>query len=129
VMNHSYPRDSAVLAALSRRPLRYLGVLGPRQRTGRLLAELGGESRPWNVYAPVGLDLGAQTPESIALAIMSEVQLVLNGAGGGSMRERPGPIHPAGHAFVPANSAVDRGDATRPPLHAQSPECQTRPIN
>lgn len=126
VMNHSYPRDAAVLGALSRGPLRYLGVLGPRQRTGRLLADLGGESRPWNVFAPIGLDLGAQTPESIALAIMSEIHLVLNGAGGGSMRDRPGPIHPTGRAYVPA---ADCGDAARPPLRAESAQCTTRPAN
>jgi xanthine dehydrogenase accessory factor len=129
VMNHSYPRDSAVLAALSQRPVRYLGVLGPRQRTGRLLEELGVASRPWNVFAPIGLDLGAQTPESIALAIVAEIEVVLNGAGCGSMRDQPGPIHRVGHALVPSNSPTDRNDPARPPLQAQSPECQTRPTN
>lgn len=129
VMNHSYPRDMAVLAALLGRPLRYVGILGPRQRTGRLLAQLGIESPPWNVFAPIGLDLGAQTPESIALAIVSEIQLVLNGAGGGSMRDRPGPIHPAAHAYVPPHSAAGGGDAARPTLHAENTQCTTRPAN
>lgn len=129
VMNHSYPRDSAVLAALSPRPVRYLGVLGPRQRTSRLLADLEVASRPWNVFAPIGLDLGAQTPESIALAIVAEIEVVLNGAGGGSMRDRPGPIHRVGHASAPRISAMARNDAARPALQAENAECQTRPIN
>jgi xanthine dehydrogenase accessory factor len=94
VMSHSYPQDSAFLRALVGRPLRYLGVLGPRKRTDRMLSEAGlnaGEA----LHSPVGLDIGADTPEEIALAIVSEIQAVLTSRDGRMLRQRSGPIHDA----------------------------------
>jgi xanthine dehydrogenase accessory factor len=96
-MAHAATHDRAYLHALLGVPtLRYLGVLGPRRRTMELLdgaphavpADL-----PANVYAPIGLDLGAETPEEIALAIVSEIAAVLGGRTAVSLRERRGPIH------------------------------------
>ncbi len=92
LMSHSYQQDSAFLAALSREPIRYLGVLGPRLRTERMLDEAGGRPFP-ALHSPVGLDIGADTPEEIALAIVSEIQAALTESGAGKLRDRPGPIH------------------------------------
>lgn len=108
LMNHSYGRDLAVLRDLAARSVRYLGILGPRQRTRRMLAELPEVPSHWNLFAPVGIDLGAKTPEQIALAVVAEIQLVLSGAAGGSMRDRPGPIHACAQAGTEAR-APDSG--------------------
>ena len=97
VMGHSATHDRARLhELLGVRSLRYLGVLGPRRRTMELLEGAPGVAPgalPAHVFAPVGLDIGAETPEEIALAIVSECAAVLAGRGPSSLRERGGPIH------------------------------------
>ena len=97
VMAHAAAHDRARLhELLGVESLRYLGVLGPRRRTLELLegsAADGTLELPPNVYAPVGLDLGAETPEEIALSIVSEIAAVLAGRTPRSLRERSGPIH------------------------------------
>ena len=94
LMTHSYPADLLYLEQLAPRNLRYLGVLGPRRRLDRLLAELGPRAPADGVlYGPAGLDIGADTPAEIALAIAAEIRAVLAGRGGGSLRARPTPIH------------------------------------
>ena len=97
VMAHAAVHDGANLhELLAAGTLRYLGVLGPRRRTMELLEGAPGVAPgllPENVYAPVGLDLGAETPEEIALAIVSECAAVLAGRESRSLRERGGPIH------------------------------------
>mgnify|MGYP001798394585 CR=1 FL=1 len=50
------------------------------------------------VYGPIGLDIGAETPEAIALAVVAEVHAVLAGRLGGILRTREGPLHEQGHA-------------------------------
>jgi xanthine/CO dehydrogenase XdhC/CoxF family maturation factor len=45
------------------------------------------------LHAPIGLDLGGETPEAIALASIAEIEAILNGRPGGSLRERQSPIH------------------------------------
>ncbi|WP_426754574.1 XdhC family protein [Myxococcus sp. Y35] len=98
LMTHSLPQDRELLARLLPRPLRYLGVLGPRSRTDRLLAELPTAPTPAQLeklHAPVGLDLGAEGAEEIALAIIAELQAVVAGREGGKLRERRAPIHTA----------------------------------
>jgi xanthine/CO dehydrogenase XdhC/CoxF family maturation factor len=100
VMNHHYETDRDGLAALLPLGLPYLAVLGPRRRTDRILAELAGsgielsDAARASLHAPAGLDLGTETPEQIALAILAEIQATLAGRTGGSLRHRDGPIHP-----------------------------------
>lgn len=100
VMTHRFRDDIALLPRLLPAPLAYLGLLGTRQRTQRLLASIESaglritaEMRQ-RLHAPVGLDLGGRTPETVALAILAEIQARLAGRTPGFLRERPpGPIH------------------------------------
>jgi len=99
VMTHSYLQDQRLLEVLLPSPVRYLGILGPRSRTRRLLSDLGAQGLTWTegqlerLYAPVGLDIGADGPEEIALAVLAEIQAALAGRSGGSLRQRAGTIH------------------------------------
>jgi xanthine/CO dehydrogenase XdhC/CoxF family maturation factor len=99
VMTHHYIYDMPLLRGLLARGLRYLGVLGPKQRTDRILADLQKEGTPIpaglreRLRAPVGLDLGADGPEQVSLAIVAEIQAVLAGRDARPLRERQRPIH------------------------------------
>lgn len=99
IMTHNYNHDVTILRQILPQPLRYLGVLGPKKRTQKTLGDLRkegigpSEDQVSNVYSPVGMDIGAETPEEIALAIIGEIQAVLAGRSGGSLRNRKGPIH------------------------------------
>jgi xanthine/CO dehydrogenase XdhC/CoxF family maturation factor len=99
VMTHNYAHDREILRRLLARPPRYLGVLGPKRRTERILAELRLDGFVFapetsaNVYYPTGLDIGAETPQEIALSIVAEIQATLAGRAGARLRERGGPIH------------------------------------
>lgn len=100
VMTHNYPDDKRVLRALLASPVSYIGQLGPKVRTERLLAEISDdgheitEAQRKRLFGPVGLDLGADTPEQIALAIIAEIQAVQAGRAGGLLRDRRDPLHP-----------------------------------
>jgi xanthine dehydrogenase accessory factor len=101
VMTHNYLHDRDLLRSFlthERFPA-YLGVLGPRQRTQKILQELqesgvvlSPEQRS-RLFAPVGLDVGAEGPEQIAVAILAEVLAARSGRSGGFLRDRPTRIH------------------------------------
>ena len=99
VMTHHYVHDLPVLGELLRRPLAYLGLLGPRKRAEQILADLARDSPSISpaprarLHAPVGLDLGADTPEEVALSILAEMRAVLAGRDAHPLRERTRPIH------------------------------------
>jgi xanthine/CO dehydrogenase XdhC/CoxF family maturation factor len=95
VMNHNFSDDQAYLRALMKTPVAYLGVLGPRQRTDRLLRNLSAEGPvdEGRVYGPVGLDIGTDGAEQVALAVIAEVLAVRSGRRARSLRERVAPIH------------------------------------
>lgn len=92
VMTHNFPRDVEILRTLLASRLAYIGVLGPRSRGDELLAELDA-TRDARIFSPVGLDLGAETPEEIALSIVAEIQAVLNARSAHPLRELDQPIH------------------------------------
>ncbi|HEX2832325.1 MAG TPA: XdhC family protein [Thermoanaerobaculia bacterium] len=92
IMTHNFMRDVDVLRMLLASPIAYIGILGPKQRGSELLAELAHPGDP-RIHNPIGLDLGGETPEEIALSIIAEIQAVLNRRGAGSLRERQGAIH------------------------------------
>ncbi len=99
LMTHRFRDDAVLLRGLLPRPLAYLGLLGPRHRTLRLLSEIEAagliitEEMRARLHAPAGLDLGGTTPETVALSILAEIQARLAGRTAGFLRDRPGPIH------------------------------------
>ncbi len=102
VMFHNYERDLLHVGALLAAGVPYIGVLGPRRRTRRMLDDLKmSDADAAGLYAPVGLDIGAETPEEIALAILAEVQAVSADRPGAPLRERPGAIHGESPALEP----------------------------
>lgn len=106
LMTHDYDRDRAYLGAALGTRAKYIGVLGPERRTARILAELerGGlratDDALARLHAPAGLDVGAETPREIALAILAEMQAKLTNARAGYLREREGAIHAESDAVV-----------------------------
>ena len=103
VMSHNYSHDIAFLKFLLSSDARYIGVMGPRKRTERMLAELIAndsgfglsESDLARIYSPVGLDIGANGPAEIALSIVTEMRAVMECRRGGMLRESRGPIQNA----------------------------------
>ena len=96
LMTHSYSQDLDILRGLARleRSLPYLGILGPRKRTERLLAESGfPRNEETNPHSPLGLDLGGHGAEQVAIAAIAEIQAVFNHRSGGFLRDRNAPIH------------------------------------
>lgn len=99
VMTHHYVHDVPLVRDLSARPLPYLGLLGPKKRAEKILADLAAAGTPVpaaataRLHAPVGLDLGADAPEQVALAILAEIQAALAGRSARPLRERTRPIH------------------------------------
>jgi xanthine dehydrogenase accessory factor len=109
VMTHNYFHDLEVLNILLNKPLRYVGCLGPRHRTERLLSQLcdapGLPQTSWNgrLHAPIGIDIGAETSSEIALSIAAEIMAVMRGRTGGPLHSRTGSIH----GDVPAIASDD----------------------
>ncbi|HYS80972.1 MAG TPA: XdhC family protein [Anaeromyxobacteraceae bacterium] len=93
VQTHALDHDREWMRALLREPLAYLGLLGPRSRKAALLRELGVEGEPAQLFAPVGLDLGAEGPEQIAISIVAEALAVYAGRSPDHLRARGGGIH------------------------------------
>src|SRR5215211_987805 len=95
VKSHNYGRDFVALTKLLPLGLRYVGLIGPRKRRDQLTNELLelGVTINAGFFAPAGVDLGADTPQEIALSIVSEIQRVFTKTTGESLRERKMPIH------------------------------------
>ena len=96
IMTHNYERDRNILRLLLNSKCKYIGALGPKKRTEKLLAEIGENfsvEQLAKLHAPIGLDIGADSPEAIALAIVAEIQSVLKNRDGGYLRERQGSIY------------------------------------
>ena len=116
VKSHNYGRDFAVLRTLLPLDLHYVGLVGPHKRRNQLLSDLLDLGLTINagLFAPAGLDLGAETPEEIALAIVSEIQRVFAATSGESLRDRKVPIHAnATRSFRPKSRnhlATSKGD-------------------
>jgi len=99
LMSHDYRTDTENLRKVLPSPAAYIGLLGPRKRAIRIfeaLAETGtplGDADLRRIYAPAGLDIGAATPEEIALSILAEIRSHFSGRQGASLRLREGSIY------------------------------------
>jgi xanthine dehydrogenase accessory factor len=99
LMAHDYQTDFRHLQQLLASPIRYIGLLGPRKRAQKMFDALAADGKPVSVdnfariYAPAGLDIGALTPEEIALSIAAEINACFANRPGGALRLRPGAIH------------------------------------
>lgn len=98
VMSHNFDADRRFLAAISDLELDYLGVLGPGQRRDRLLEQLGaaGDKLRQRLLGPVGLDLGGELPEDIALSAIAQIQARRHARGASALNARPQPQPAAG---------------------------------
>ncbi len=103
LLSHIFDVDAAWLTALLPCSVAYVGVLGSRARAGQLLVEVTERLHARGValtdkmrhrlHAPIGLDLGGETPAAIALSAIAEIEAVINGRPAGFLRERQSPIH------------------------------------
>jgi len=99
LMTHNYNYDLAMLRALLNKDIVYIGSLGPRKKLDRMLNELSeegitlSEKQRSMIYGPVGLDIGAEAPEEIALSILAEIKAVLANKQGQSLRATSEEIH------------------------------------
>lgn len=98
VKTHNYGRDYAALEKLLPLGLPYLALLGPRRRRDQLLHTLleAGVNVHSELFSPAGLDIGAESPEEIALAIVAEIQTTFANATSESLRNWRRPIHRLG---------------------------------
>lgn len=99
LMAHDYKTDLMNLRQLLQTEVPYIGMLGPRKRTEKMLDELAAEGITLSetdqerLHSPVGLDIGALTPEEIALSVLAEIRAYFSGRQGGFLKHRPGTIH------------------------------------
>ena len=99
IMSHSYNYDIAALRQTLRSEVNYIGLLGPKKRSEKMLLELADEgieltaNDKHRLHYPVGLDIGAETAEEIALSIISEINTKFTNRSGGYLKYRNGPIH------------------------------------
>ncbi|QDK83553.1 XdhC family protein [Spirosoma sp. KCTC 42546] len=99
LMSHNFNYDKAVLEKLLTTDVPYIGMLGPRKRFDKMQEEFKKDGLQFSnaslnrVHAPIGLDLGAETPDEIALSIMAEIKAFFTKGAGGFLKDKSGPIH------------------------------------
>lgn len=99
IMSHNFTNDKNLLQVLLPLKLPYIGILGPKSRTQRLLDDLTDEGITFSeeclssLHGPAGLDIGSETSEEIAVSILAEIRAVLANRTGGLLRWRTGAIH------------------------------------
>lgn len=106
MMTHNYNYDLAMLKALLQQNVTYIGILGPKKKLDKMLDELLDEGIQLSkeqlntIYGPVGLEIGAETAEEIALSIIAEIKAVLSGKAGGLLRNKKDVIHSRSDTFI-----------------------------
>lgn len=99
LMSHNYEYDRDVLRKLIKTETPFIGILGPRKRFDKMLAEFhleGIDLSPEDfhrIHSPIGLDIGAEAPDEIAVSIVAEIQSRFSNRSGGFLKYRNGPIH------------------------------------
>lgn len=86
IMNHHQHRDEMSLSLALKSQARFIGVLGPLSRTQEMLSNIGSHLSSGPIHAPIGLDLGAEIIDEVAVSIVSELLAVRNG-------KRAEPLH------------------------------------
>ena len=113
LMSHNFNYDRAVLEKLLATEVPYIGMLGPRKRFDKMQDEFAKDGLSFSevslsrVHAPIGLDLGAETPDEIALAILAEIKAFFTKGSAGFLKDKSGPIHER----MSGNSAGQRRSA------------------
>ena len=92
VKTHSLAHDREWVKRLLAVPVPYIGLLGPRARTREILRQIGAAGTD-RVFGPVGLDLGAEGPEQVALSIVAELLAVRSAREPWHLRQKEGAIH------------------------------------
>jgi xanthine/CO dehydrogenase XdhC/CoxF family maturation factor len=99
LMSHNYEYDRDVLKKLLSTEAPYIGILGPRKRFDKMREEFGkqgitlSEQAIHRIHSPIGLDIGAETPDEIAVSIIAEIQSKFANRSGGFLKYNQGPIH------------------------------------
>lgn len=99
LMTHNYKYDLAMLKLLLETNCPYIGILGPKTKLNRMFDDLllqgikVSEEQLERIYGPVGLDIGAETSEEIALSIMAEIKAKISNKKGTSLKFKSGKIH------------------------------------
>ncbi|MGB0714508.1 MAG: XdhC family protein [Phycisphaerae bacterium] len=114
VMTHSLPKDVELVPWLLASTVSYVGLLGPKVRTGRLMAQLAAsgrlpdESALSKLRSPIGLDIGADSAAQIAVAIVAEIVASEHERRGGHLHDRSDPIHaPVAHRLIELDRDTD----------------------
>ena len=117
VLTHDPKFDVPVLQAALKTPAGYIGAMGSRRthnnRTARLKEEGVTEGELARISSPVGLDIGARTPEETAVAIAAEIIALRTGHSGGRLSERSGPIHAPQPDTIPSPDVRDAAAAAQ----------------
>jgi xanthine dehydrogenase accessory factor len=96
MVSRGHKQDETALRAVVDRGARYVGMIGSKRRVSTVLRHLAEEGLPLEalerVFTPIGFDIGAETPEEIAVSIMAEIIMVRRGGSGKQMREGRPPI-------------------------------------
>lgn len=99
LMSHNYEYDRDVLKKIIKTETPYIGILGPRKRFDKMLTEFETQgiilsnNDLHRIHSPIGLDIGAETPDEIAVSIISEIQGKFSNRSGGFLKYRNAPIH------------------------------------
>jgi len=99
LMTHNYNYDLELLKLIIHKPLNYIGLLGPKTKLDRMIEDMTssgtaiGNEELNKLFGPVGLDIGAETSEEIAISVIAEIQAVLNQRKGLSLRDKKEKIH------------------------------------
>jgi xanthine/CO dehydrogenase XdhC/CoxF family maturation factor len=99
LMSHNYEYDRDVLKKLLKTETPYIGILGPRKRLDKMVDQFSDAgitltAEDWHrIHAPIGLDIGAEAPDEIAVSIVAEIQSKFANRSGGFLKYRSGPIH------------------------------------
>ncbi|HEX8607549.1 MAG TPA: XdhC family protein, partial [Pedobacter sp.] len=99
MMTHNYNYDLALLEIILEKEFSYLGMLGPKKKLDRMLGELSergfvtNDSMLSRVHGPIGLDIGAETAEEIALSILAEIKTVMSDHSAKFLKDKKAPIH------------------------------------